>query len=130
MITFNNMITLEIPGLSHDKIMAGIKKYTEKYTKGWRLVFKDAKTEDSLFTPFWGYEWDGSAEQLKELIIKVALNKETGRVKHHFILFCYDGVEKAVFSSRHRALYSFVDESFIKVEVPMAKRISQILAQL
>ena len=48
MITFNNMVTLEIPGLSHDKVMAGIKKYTDKYTKGWRLVFKDAKTEDSL----------------------------------------------------------------------------------
>lgn len=120
------MITLEIQGLSHNKVVTDIKKYT----RGWRLFFKDAKTEDSLFTPFWGYEWDGSAEQLKELIIKAALNKETGKVKHHFILFCYDGVEKAVFSSRHRAIYSFVDESFIKVEVPMAKRISQILAQL
>lgn len=120
------MITLKIQGLSHDKVMTDIKKCT----KGWRLFFKDGKTEESLFNPFWGYKWDGSAEQLKELIIKKTLNKETGKIKNHFISFHYNGIEKAVFSSRHRAIYSFADESFIKVEVPLTRSIAQIITHL
>ncbi len=83
-----------------------VEMLIEQNTRGWRLFPKEPKGAWwNFFTPFWGYSWDGTKEELRDII--VTSTKVDGRNKQHLLLFRYNGAAKFIWCSWESALYDF-----------------------
>lgn len=61
-----------------------------KMVKGWRLFFFEPEGVEYHFdSPLWGYKWDYTPENLKEIIKEGA--KVGDKHKHHICVFRYNG---------------------------------------
>lgn len=81
-----------------------IEMLIERNTRGWRLFPQEPKgAEWDFCTPFWGYTWDGTVENLIEVITKGT--KVGDKNKQHLLIFRYDGEDLFVWCSWTREFY-------------------------
>ena len=119
-------LQIVIEGVSEEQIQADIKRNT----KGWRLFFEEPKgVSYEFFVPFWGYSWDGTSENLKEIILKGAKVKD--KIKHHICIFKYDGEDKFAWCSWTKEVYDF--NTMLKHQLEgngMARKITELINSL
>ena len=106
---------------------AQIQKDIERMTKGWKLFFEEPTGADFQFmTPFWGFPWDGTAENLKEIILRGAKVKD--KVKQHICVFKYNGIDRFAWCSWTKQVYDFDTKKYYQLEGDkMAMKITSII---
>ena len=83
-----------------------VQEAVERKTKGWWLYFEEPSGVNYEFlSPFWGYHWDGTPEDLKKIIIRGATVK--GHTKHHICVFKYNGEDMFAWCSWTKEVYDF-----------------------
>lgn len=83
-----------------------VQEAVERNTKGWWLHFEEPSGANYEFlSPFWGYHWDGTSEDLKKIIIRGATVK--GHLKHHICVFKYNGKDMFAWCSWTKEVYDF-----------------------
>jgi hypothetical protein len=112
-----------IEGVSEAQIQNAI----EKNTRGWRLFFEGPSGADFQFmSPFWGFHWDGTAENLKEIILRGARVKD--KVKQHICVFKYNGIDRFAWCSWTKQVYDFDTKKYYQLEGDkMAMKITSII---
>ena len=112
-----------IEGVSEEQIQKDI----ERMTKGWRLFFHEPEHVDyEFFNPFWGRQWDGTAENLRELILQGDCIK--GHHKHCVITFDYNGVQRFAYCTWTKQVYDFTTKKYYELEAPkLATKITEII---
>ena len=94
---------------------AQIQNAIEKNTRGWWLFFEEPSDADFQFmTPFWGFHWDGTAEKLREIILRGARVKD--RVKQHICVFKYNGIDRFAWCSWTKQVYDFDTKEYYQLE--------------
>lgn len=106
---------------------AQIQNAIEKNTRGWWLFFEEPRSADFQFiTPFWGFHWDGTAEKLKEIILRGARVKD--KVKQHICVFKYNGIDRFAWCSWTKQVYDFDTKKYYQLEGDkMAMKITSII---
>ena len=106
---------------------AQIQNVIEKNTRGWWLFFEEPSGADFQFmTPFWGFHWDGTAEKLKEIILRGARVKD--KVKQHICVFKYNGIDRFAWCSWTKQVYDFDTKKYYQLEGgKMAMKIASII---
>lgn len=106
---------------------AQIQNAIEKNTRGWRLFFKEPSSVDFQFmSPFWGFHWDGTAKNLKEIILRGARVK--GKVKPHICVFKYNDIDRFAWCSWTKQVYDFDTKKYYQLEGDkMAMKISSTI---
>lgn len=106
---------------------AQIQNAIEKNTRGWWLFFEEPSGADFQFlTPFWGFHWDGTAEKLKEIILRGARVKD--KVKQHICVFKYNGIDRFAWCSWTKQVYDFDTKKYYQLEGDkMAMKITSII---
>ena len=106
---------------------AQIQNAIEKNTRGWWLFFEEPSGADFQFlTPFWGFRWDGTAENLKEIILKGAKVKD--KVKQHICVFKYNGEDRFAWCSWTKQVYNFDTKKYYQLEGKhLAQKITDII---
>jgi hypothetical protein len=100
-----------IEGVSEAQIQNAI----EKNTRGWRLFFEEPSGVDFQFmSPFWGFHWDGTADNLKEIILRGARVKD--KVKQHICVFKYNGIDRFAWCSWTKQVYDFDTKKYYQLE--------------
>lgn len=95
-------IQIVVEGVSEEQIQRDI----ERNTKGWRLFFEEPLgVEYEFFSPFWGFSWDGTPENLRDIIVEGT--RVGGKNKHFIAVFKYDGCDKFAWCSWTHELYDF-----------------------
>lgn len=85
---------------------AQIQKDIKRMTAGWRLFFIEPENvKYQYLNPFWGYFWDGTSSNLKEIILKGA--KVDGYLKQHILTFKYNGEDRFAWCSWTKEVYDF-----------------------
>ena len=115
-----------VNGLSEEQV----RKDIEKCMKGWHLFFREPKDATyEFFVPFWGYTWDNTAENLKEIITKGSRVGEKN--KHHICVFVYNGEDRFAWCSWTKEVYDFKTEKKYQLEGNrLAKRITDLINAL
>lgn len=104
-------IQITVKGVSEEQLQKDIKRMTA----GWRLFFiepEDAKYQ--FMNPFWGYSWDGTSDNLKEIILKCA--KVGERLKQHICVFKYNGEDRFAWCSWTKEVYDFNTKAKYQLE--------------
>ena len=65
-------------------------------------------------TPFWGFHWNGTAENLKEIILRGARVKD--KVKSHICVFKYNGIDRFAWCSWTKQVYDFDTKKYYQLE--------------
>jgi hypothetical protein len=106
---------------------AQIQNTIEKNTRGWWLFFEEPSGADFQFiSPFWGFHWDGTAENLKEIILRGARVKD--KVKQHICVFKYNGIDRFAWCSWTKQVYDFDTKKYYQLEGDkMAMKITSII---
>ena len=106
---------------------AQIQNVIEKNTRGWWLFFEEPSGADFHFiSPFWGFHWDGTAENLKEIILRGARVKD--KVKQHICVFKYNGIDRFAWCSWTKQVYDFDTKKYYQLEGDkMARKITSII---
>ena len=106
---------------------AQIQNAIEKNTRGWWLFFEEPSGADFNFiTPFWGFHWNGTAENLKEIILRGARVKD--KVKQHICVFKYNGIDRFAWCSWTKQVYDFDTKKYYQLEGDkMAMKITSII---
>ena len=91
-----------IEGVSEEQIQKDI----ERMTKGWKLFFEEPTgAEYQFIQPFWGFPWNGTSEDLKEIITEGT--RVGDKNKHHICIFKYDGEDMFAWCSWTKEVYDF-----------------------
>lgn len=94
---------------------AQIQNAIEKNTRGWWLFFEEPSGVDFRFmSPFWGFHWDGTAKNLKEIILRGARVKD--KVKQHICVFKYNGIDRFAWCSWTKQVYDFDTKKYYQLE--------------
>jgi hypothetical protein len=106
---------------------AQIQNAIEKNTRGWWLFFEEPSGADFQFmSPFWGFHWDGTAKNLKEIILRGARVKD--KVKQHICVFKYNGIDRFAWCSWTKQVYDFDTKKYYQLEGDkMAMKITSII---
>lgn len=119
-------LKLKIEGVSEIQIQKDI----EKNTKGWRLFFEEPTGVSYQFMqPFWGYQWNQTSENLKDIIIKAT--KVGDKNKQHICVFKYNGIDRFAWCSWTKEVYDF--NTKIKYQLKgnkLAKQITELIVTL
>lgn len=93
-------LRLIVEGLSEEQVMRDI----ERNLRGWKLLLQEPKGANYEFmNPFFGHSWDGTAENLRHIIITYG---NIGRHQKHMILrFQWNGEDRFAWCSWERVLY-------------------------
>ena len=109
---------------------AQIQKDIERMTKGWRLFFEEPTGVSYQFMqPFWGYQWNQTPENLKDIILKAT--KIGDKYKHHICVFKYDGEDRFAWCSWTREVYDF--HTMIKYQLEgkgIARQITELIIDI
>lgn len=112
-----------VEGVSEEQIQKDI----ERNTRGWRLFFEEPKgAKYEFFSPFWGYHWDGTSENLKEIILEGA--RVGDKIKQHICVFKYNGEDRFAWCSWTKEVYDF--NTYIKYKLTdkgLAKKIVDLI---
>ena len=104
-------IQIVVEGLSEEQV----RKDIEKATKGWRLFFIEPQGVDWQFIqPFFGFKWNQTPENLKEIILKATKIKD--KHKQHICLFKWNGEDKFAWCSWTKQVYDFNTEKYYQLE--------------
>jgi len=119
-------IQIVIEGVSEAQIQNAI----EKNTRGWWLFFEEPSGADFQFmSPFWGFHWDGTAENLKEIILRGARVKD--KVKQHICVFKYNGINRFAWCSWTKQVYDFDTKKYYQLEGNrMSKKITELIIDI
>lgn len=117
-----------VEGVSEEKIQQDI----ERMTKGWRLFFeKPTGANYEFINTFWGVAWDGTVEDLKEVLTKGL--KVGDKNKHAIVVFEWNGRDRFAYCTWTRELYDFNTElkhyidPKLKISVGVTEEINKIL---
>lgn len=119
-------IQITVKGVSEEQIQKDI----ERMTAGWRLFFEGPEdTKYQFMNPFWGYSWDGTSDNLKEIILKSA--KVGERLKQHICVFKYNGEDKFAWCSWTKEVYDFNTKTKYQLEGNhIAMKITDLITEL
>lgn len=122
------MKTMQIilEGVSEAQIQNAINAF-EKNTRGWWLFFEEPEGASyEFFSPFWGFHWDGTAEKLKEIILRGAKVKD--KVKPHICVFKYNNIDRFAWCSWTKQVYDFDTKKYYQLEGDkMAMKITELI---
>ena len=112
-----------IEGVSEEEIQKAI----ERNTKGWWLFFEEPRGANyKFFSPFWGYHWDGTPENLKEIVFRGARVKD--KVKQHICIFKYNGEDRFVWCSWTKEVCDLNTIRYYKLEGnDLARKITDVM---
>lgn len=112
-------------GLTEEHIQEGIKRCTAE----WKNIFQEPRNVDyEFFNPFWGRSWDGTPENLKEILL-IGLKIKDSR--HHYLaVFKYDGIDRFVFCSWTKELYDVTTNIKYLIEPKYARNITEKITKL
>ena len=92
-----------------------IQKDIERMSRGWKLFFVEPTGANYNFIqPFWGFSWDGTSKNLKEIILKGA--KINDKLKQHICIFKYNGKDMFAWCSWTTQVYDFTTKKYYKLE--------------
>lgn len=95
-------LKIKVIGLSEEQV----RKDIERMTKGWHLFFEEPTgVEYHFLKPFWGFSWNGTPENLRDIIVKGT--EVQGRNKQHLCIFKFNGEDKFVWCSWEKVLYDY-----------------------
>lgn len=116
-------IQIVVEGLSEEQV----RKDIENATKGWRLFFIEPKGVDWQFMqPFFGFKWDQTPENLKEIIIKATKIKD--KRKQHICKFEWNGEDKFAWCSWTKQVYDFTTKKYYQLEGnKLANKITNVI---
>ena len=119
-------LQIVIEGVSEAQIQDAI----EKNTRGWCLFFEEPTGASFKFMqPFWGFHWDGTAENLKEIILRGARVKD--KVKQHICVFKYNGIDRFAWCSWTKQVYDFSSKKYYNLEGnKLASKITDLIVSL
>lgn len=96
------VMKIVVEGLSEEQIQKDI----ERMTKGWKLFFEEPTgAKYNFIQPFWGFPWDGTSENLKEIITEGT--RVGDKNKQHICLFKYNGENRFAWCSWTKEVYDF-----------------------
>lgn len=117
------------------KIVVGVpeeqlQKDIERMAKGWKLFFVEPTGAKYKFIqPFWGFNWDGTSENLKEIITEGT--RVGDKNKQHLCIFKYDGEDKFAWCSWTKEVYDFSTKVKHQLEGNgLAKKITELINSL
>ena len=98
-----NTPTIIVKGISPEEVQRTI----EERTKGWKLFFVEPMGQHNytLINTFWGKDWDGTPEVLKQHIIDVCGVPNKPKYHPHIVQFMLNGKERFLFCSWTEELY-------------------------
>lgn len=104
-----------------------IQQMIETNTKGWRLFFIEPSGAEFIFlNPFWGRKWNGTPENLKELILEGDF--VNGHHKHCIVKFMLDGKERFAFCTWTKQVYDFNTKKYYQLEGnKLARKITDLI---
>jgi len=116
-------IQIVVEGLSEEQV----RKDIEKATKGWRLYFVEPEGVDWHFIqPFFGFKWNQTPENLKEIIIKAIKVKD--KHKQHICVFKWNGEDKFAWCSWTKQVYDFTTKKYYQLEGNnLARKITDVI---
>ena len=119
-------IQIVVEGVSEEQIQKDI----ERNTRGWRLFFEEPKDASYEFlSPFWGFHWDGTSENLKEIITKGT--RVGDKNKHHICLFKYNGEDRFAWCSWTKEVYDFNTKTKHQLEGKgLARKIVELIEDI
>lgn len=115
-----------VEGVSEQEIEQAIYRNT----RGWRLFFEEpSNVEYEFCNPFWGKTWDGTPENLYDII--ASSTKIQGKNKHHICVFKYNGEDRFAWCSWTKEVYDFKTGIKYKLEPnKLARRITELINSL
>ena len=116
-------IQIVIEGRSEEQV----RKDIEEAIKGWRLFFIEPEGVDWQFTqPFFGFKWNQTPENLREIIIKHT--KIKGKHKQHICRFQWNGKDKFAWCSWTKQVYDFDTKKYYQLEGDnLARKITNVI---
>ena len=123
---FNGKLQIVVEGVSEEQIQKDI----ERMTKGWRLFFiEPSGVEFTFINPFWGRQWNGTPENLKELILEG--DYVNGHHKHCIVKFMLDGEERFLFCTWTKQVYDFYTKEYYNLEPPkLALKVTETINKI
>lgn len=117
---------ITIKGISEEQLQKDI----ERMAAGWKLFFEEPEGAKYQFiNPFWGYSWDGTSDNLKEIILKAA--KVGERLKQHICVFKYNNEDKFAWCSWTKEVYDFNTKTKYQLEGNhIAMKITDLITEL
>ena len=114
-----------VEGVSEEQLQRDI----ERCTRGWKIFFQEPLNASyEFFVPFWGYSWDGTPEDLRDIIVKGT--RVGDRNKQHLAIFKYDGQDKFVWCSWTKELYDCGTRIKHPIEPKYAYNITEKIIEL
>lgn len=117
---------ITVKGISEEQLQKDI----ERMAAGWKLFFEEPEGAKYQFiNPFWGYSWDGTSDNLKEIILKAA--KVGERLKQHICVFKYNNEDKFAWCSWTKEVYDFNTKTKYQLEGNhIAMKITDLITEL